>query len=219
MAGAGGGGPRAGTGGELLVVEPLPQGDQFRLLQPLEDETEVRREAFRALHAAATLGLRMVREEFYDSAGGRAGLAGRARTLSRRESGARERRWRGVEPELERLFATLGEPAADGRVVHPADAPQPAASRPVSGVLVRLAASEADRQACFAIRIAVFVEEQGVALREELDEHDAAATQLLAVEDGRPLGTSAGACRRRARPRSSGWRCCARHAASAWAVS
>ena len=59
----------------------------------------------------------------------------------------------------------------------------------MSGVLVRLAASEADRQACFAIRIAVFVEEQGVALREELDEHDAAATQLLAVEDGRPLGT------------------------------
>ena len=59
----------------------------------------------------------------------------------------------------------------------------------MSEIVVRDAEGDADRQACFAIRIAVFVEEQGVALREELDEHDATATHLLALLSGRPVGT------------------------------
>ena len=102
------------TGGELLVVEPLPEGDQFRLLQPLEDETEVRREAFRALHAAAALGLRMVREEFYDTQVVEPDWpAVRARFLG--ANPARAAALARVEPELERLFATLGEPADGGR--------------------------------------------------------------------------------------------------------
>ena len=102
------------TGGELLVVEPLPQGDYFALLRPLEDETEVRREAFRAVHAAATMGLRMTRETFYDTqivepdwpsvrARFVAASPGRAAGLAH------------VEPELERLFASLGEPVEGGR--------------------------------------------------------------------------------------------------------
>ena len=102
------------TGGELLVVEPLPQGDQFTLLQPLEDETEIRREAFRALHAAATLGLRMAREEFYDTQVVEPDWS----TLRARFLGANPARAAAlarVEPELERLFAMLGEPTADGR--------------------------------------------------------------------------------------------------------
>ena len=102
------------TGGELLVVEPLPQGDYFALLRPLEDETEVRREAFRAVHAAATMGLRMTGETFYDtqiveldwpSVRSRfvAASPGRAAALEH------------VEPEIERLFASLGEPVEGGR--------------------------------------------------------------------------------------------------------
>jgi predicted GNAT family N-acyltransferase len=59
----------------------------------------------------------------------------------------------------------------------------------MSGLVVRTAAGDADRAACFAIRVAVFVNEQGVAMREELDTHDATATHLLAVMDGRPVGT------------------------------
>ena len=103
------------TGGQLLAVEPLPQGDQFRLLQPLEDETEVRREAFRALHAAATLGLRMVREEFYDTQVVELDWPSmRAKFLG--ANPARMIALAQVEPELERLFATLGEPTAAGRV-------------------------------------------------------------------------------------------------------
>ena len=47
---------RLARDGELLVVEPLPEGEHFALLQPVDDETDVRREAFRAIHAAGALG-------------------------------------------------------------------------------------------------------------------------------------------------------------------
>jgi predicted GNAT family N-acyltransferase len=40
-----------------------------------------------------------------------------------------------------------------------------------------------------AIRLAVFVAEQGVPFDEELDEHDATAYHLLALLDARPVGT------------------------------
>jgi ElaA protein len=40
-----------------------------------------------------------------------------------------------------------------------------------------------------AIRLAVFVEEQGVSLAQEIDGHDAAARHLLALRDGEPVGT------------------------------
>jgi predicted GNAT family N-acyltransferase len=56
-------------------------------------------------------------------------------------------------------------------------------------LVVRTAASPADRDACFAIRKAVFVDEQGVPAEVELDEHDAAATHLLALAGNCPVGT------------------------------
>jgi SAM-dependent methyltransferase len=102
------------TGGELLVVEPLAEGDHFALLQPLEDETEVRREAFRALHAAAALGLRMATEAFYATRviePDWPSIRDRFVAVSPARAAALSR----VEPELERLFATLGEPAEGGR--------------------------------------------------------------------------------------------------------
>lgn len=54
--------------------------------------------------------------------------------------------------------------------------------------LVRTAETADDREACFAVRREVFVEEQGVALEAELDAHDATATHLLALVDERPVG-------------------------------
>jgi predicted GNAT family N-acyltransferase len=54
---------------------------------------------------------------------------------------------------------------------------------------VRVAVDPADREACFAIRIAVFVEEQGVPREAELDRHEASAVHLLAEVEGRPVGT------------------------------
>ena len=47
----------------------------------------------------------------------------------------------------------------------------------------------AEREQAFAIRRAVFVQEQGVAEALEFDEHDAQARHLLALRDGEPVGT------------------------------
>jgi predicted GNAT family N-acyltransferase len=54
---------------------------------------------------------------------------------------------------------------------------------------IRLVATAADRAAAFAVRRAVFIEEQGVSEAGELDEHDAVATHLVAEVDGRAVGT------------------------------
>lgn len=54
---------------------------------------------------------------------------------------------------------------------------------------VVVAGDAAARAACFAIRTAVFVDEQGVRSDEEFDEHEAGATHLLARIDGRAVGT------------------------------
>ena len=44
--------------------------------------------------------------------------------------------------------------------------------------------------ACLALRRAVFIEEQGIAEAEEIDDLDDEALHLLAVLDGQPLGTA-----------------------------
>ncbi|WP_280354768.1 GNAT family N-acetyltransferase [Nocardia otitidiscaviarum] len=49
-------------------------------------------------------------------------------------------------------------------------------------------ASERDRADAYAIRMAVFVEEQGVPAEIELDELDATADHFLARLDGEPIG-------------------------------
>ncbi|MFE6894239.1 GNAT family N-acetyltransferase [Streptomyces sp. NPDC057694] len=55
---------------------------------------------------------------------------------------------------------------------------------------LRVAESEADREACFAVRRDVFVTEQGVPQELEYDEYDTDAVHVLAVrEDGTALGT------------------------------
>lgn len=47
-----------------------------------------------------------------------------------------------------------------------------------------------DFDACMAIRRTVFVQEQNVPEELEQDEYDATAVHLLAVADGRPIGTA-----------------------------
>ncbi|GAA3396641.1 GNAT family N-acetyltransferase [Streptomyces roseoviridis] len=55
---------------------------------------------------------------------------------------------------------------------------------------VREARTGDDREACFAVRRAVFVEEQGVPQEIEYDPYDETAVHVLAVRaDGVPLGT------------------------------
>lgn len=47
-----------------------------------------------------------------------------------------------------------------------------------------------DFQACFAVRRAVFIDEQNVPEAEEMDDLDAQATHFLACIDGDPVGTA-----------------------------
>ncbi|MCB5179361.1 GNAT family N-acetyltransferase [Streptomyces antimicrobicus] len=55
---------------------------------------------------------------------------------------------------------------------------------------IRVARSEADRAACFAVRTEVFVVEQRVPESIEYDAYDAGAVHVLAVDrDGSPIGT------------------------------
>ncbi len=64
----------------------------------------------------------------------------------------------------------------------------------MKGLVVKLVETVEERQAAFAIRMRVFVQEQGVPVEEELDEHDATATHALALLDGRPVGTGRVVC-------------------------
>jgi predicted GNAT family N-acyltransferase len=59
-----------------------------------------------------------------------------------------------------------------------------------TAVTVKLATTQTERAACFAIRTAVFVEEQGVAAKIEFDELDETATHFLALVDGVPVGAA-----------------------------
>lgn len=52
------------------------------------------------------------------------------------------------------------------------------------------AQTDAARAACFAVRRAVFIEEQGIPEAEEWDEADATCTHVLAEDDIGPLGTA-----------------------------
>ena len=56
--------------------------------------------------------------------------------------------------------------------------------------VIEEARDEADREVCFRIRFAVFVDEQGVPEEEELDAHDETALHLIAMADGRAVGTA-----------------------------
>lgn len=100
-------------GGELLVVEPLPQGPWFELLRPVEDETEARQEARRALTAAAALGLLMAHEEVYGSRVVEPSwAAAKARFLAADPS--RADRLAALDAKLAARFAALGEPVEGG---------------------------------------------------------------------------------------------------------
>ena len=55
--------------------------------------------------------------------------------------------------------------------------------------VVRLVETPAEREAAFALRVRVFVQEQGVPTAEELDEHDLHATHFIALLNGEAIGT------------------------------
>jgi len=56
-------------------------------------------------------------------------------------------------------------------------------------ITVKLVATQEELDTAMAIRYRVFVQEQGVPPEEEMDEADATATHVLALLDGRAVGT------------------------------
>lgn len=49
----------------LLVLEPLAEGSSFEMLRLIEDETEIRRQAYETLYRAEQIGLTPVAEKFF----------------------------------------------------------------------------------------------------------------------------------------------------------
>lgn len=58
----------------------------------------------------------------------------------------------------------------------------------MTGPHVIIAATPRHRDDAFAVRIAVFVEEQGISRSDELDDYDASATHCVAYVGGAPVG-------------------------------
>jgi len=101
--------------GEVVVIEPVAEGDYFELLRPLDDETEVRRAAQRALAAAADRGLlQLLSTARFSTVVACASPAELIDGFTRADP-ARAERARAVTAEITRRFRTLGEAAADGK--------------------------------------------------------------------------------------------------------
>ena len=57
-------------------------------------------------------------------------------------------------------------------------------------ITIRPLCDDADREACYALRMEVFVEEQGVPPSEELDADDETAAHFLVEDPGQVVGTA-----------------------------
>lgn len=60
----------------------------------------------------------------------------------------------------------------------------------MTGTVVEVAADERSLDEAFEVRREVFVQEQGVSPDREIDEHEDAATHLIARDDGTAIGTA-----------------------------
>jgi SAM-dependent methyltransferase len=101
-------------GGHVYAAEPLASGDFYALVSIVDNEDDVRDAAQRALEQAEAAGLARVATEEYELEA----LVGGLETLRRRMVAvdpARAEAFDAHRDELERRFAQLGQPAADGR--------------------------------------------------------------------------------------------------------
>lgn len=129
-------------GGLVFVAEPIAEGAFFELVRPLDDETEVRRQAFEALGDAPSVGLEPVDEleflnpiAFRDIDGfpeGRGRCRRRSRAALRGAEGRAARPLRGDRPTYRRRLGVrepdARQPAAPPVVARrgPGDRRQPA---------------------------------------------------------------------------------------------
>jgi len=101
-------------GGDLVVIEPAAAGSYFALLQPLDDETQVRAAAERALRAVAGRLLEPVGRGRFATFLTFADAAAVLAAFSRADA-ARASRVAPVRRLIEQRFLALGESLDDGR--------------------------------------------------------------------------------------------------------
>ena len=101
-------------GGEIVVIEPVAEGDFFELLAPLDDETLVRAAAQRALACAGGRFLRVVAAARFSTFIAYTSPAAVLEDFVRADAGRRDR-LREETAEINRRFWALGEPQADGK--------------------------------------------------------------------------------------------------------
>jgi predicted GNAT family N-acyltransferase len=173
-------------GGRLLVLEPLAEDEYFELLRPLEDETVIRAAAASALARAEALAFRPVFRTDYVQLVQRRSLEELLAALV----GADRSRAAGLataRPAIAAAFARLGTATAEGRSFR-----QPmrvvCLERPEGGVDPAVARSPAERAEALALRMAVFVDEQGVPAALEVDAFEEVAEHAVARLDGRIVG-------------------------------
>ncbi|MCS7268693.1 MAG: GNAT family N-acetyltransferase [Geminicoccaceae bacterium] len=173
--------------GRLLVLEPLPEDEYFELVRPLEDETAIRALAREVLERAVDLGFARVARSSYVQLVLRRSLDELFTALLAADP-ARAARLLEARSEIASAFARLGQPTAEGRVFR-----QPmlalAFARREEGPRIAIARARSERDAVFALRRRVFIEEQGVPPDEELDAFDACAEHLLARVGDEVVGT------------------------------
>ncbi|HWL67616.1 MAG TPA: GNAT family N-acetyltransferase [Geminicoccus sp.] len=175
-------------GGRLVVVEPLPEGEWFEILRPVEDETGIRNAAAAALERAEVVGFVSKDRRFFE-------IERRAKDVASILEG-----FVAVDPEraaavvlvreaVEVAFARHGQAVEDGRAFR-----QPMRADvlelPANAPIVRFARDEADVAAALEVRCTVFCDEQGVALAEEIDGLDDQCRHLVATVVGRVVGTA-----------------------------
>lgn len=175
-------------GGRLVVVEPLPEGEWFEILRPVEDETGIRNAAAAALERADVVGflrgerrffeierrakdVRSILEGFIAVDPGRAAAVERARDA------------------VEAAFARHGRAVEDGRSFR-----QPMRADvldlPEEAGVVRFARNEDEVAAALDVRRTVFCDEQGVSLPGEIDGLDDQCQHLVATIAGKVVGTA-----------------------------
>lgn len=100
-------------GGQLYIAEPLAEGPQFELSQPVNDETDVRSRALEAIGRAGTHGLEAKSETRYVADGKYASYES-WRDNSIAIDPERAARFAAQDAELRRRFEALGDRQADG---------------------------------------------------------------------------------------------------------
>jgi ubiquinone/menaquinone biosynthesis C-methylase UbiE len=101
--------------GELVVIEPVAEGDYFELLRPLDDETAVRAAAQEALGRAADEGILQPLESAGFSTFVAWASPAEVIAAFTRADPARAERARPITAEIARRFRKLGAAAADGK--------------------------------------------------------------------------------------------------------